>query len=116
MDAAGRCLVMTICAGALLACGGGGDNAAVAGGEGSQCYPNGTCNPGLTCLSTFCVRAVLDGGATKDARGLDDGTHATTDGHGAPAVPLTPAAHPVLPQVATLGATALGTPKAPPIA
>jgi pimeloyl-ACP methyl ester carboxylesterase len=27
------------------------------GSEGAACYPNSTCNPGLTCLSQLCVRA-----------------------------------------------------------
>lgn len=27
------------------------------GAEGQACYPNGTCNPGLTCLSKLCVAA-----------------------------------------------------------
>jgi len=39
---------------AAVAC--GGDSLGpVAGSEGGPCYPNGTCNDGLVCLSSFCV-------------------------------------------------------------
>jgi len=47
--------------GALAGCGRGG--APAAGSEDGDCYPNGTCNDGLSCLSNLCVRVVLgDGG------------------------------------------------------
>lgn len=36
------------------------------GAEGGACFPNGTCNTGLTCLSNLCVNATADSGP-KDA-------------------------------------------------
>jgi hypothetical protein len=50
----------------LCACGSSSDaNAAMAGGEGGACYPNGTCNAGLTCASMLCVQlGGPDGGGT----------------------------------------------------
>lgn len=36
------------------------------GSEGNQCYENGTCDPGLACLSGVCVKV-----SSKDAGGLD---------------------------------------------
>ena len=109
MSKAGRHLRTTICAGALLGCGGSGESATF-GAEGSDCYPNGTCDQGLSCLSNLCVRVVLDGGASTDAPRFEGGS-STSDG--APTFP--PASHPVLPQVATLGGPVLLTPKVQPI-
>ena len=43
------------------------------GGEGQACFPNGTCNAGLTCYSNLCVNAGADGG-DHDAGGGSDGT------------------------------------------
>ena len=37
--------------------GGSGDAGASLGGEGQACFPNGSCNAGLTCLSKRCVKA-----------------------------------------------------------
>jgi len=45
----------------LLAIGCGSSAGISAGAEGGHCYPNSTCNAGLTCASTLCVR--LDAGA-----------------------------------------------------
>ena len=42
------------------------------GTERGACYPNDTCNVGLTCLSHFCVR-VPDAGSAKDAKPADGG-------------------------------------------
>jgi hypothetical protein len=39
--------------GLVAGCGGGGQSCA--GGERCACYPNGTCNTGLSCLSNVCV-------------------------------------------------------------
>jgi hypothetical protein len=113
MGVAGRSLLMTICAGTLLACGGSDENTAL-GVEGSSCYPNDTCNQGLSCLSTLCVRVVLDAGDTGDAHGFNDGTNlgtATTEA----APPFTPASHPALPQIGTLGGPVMVNPKVQPI-
>jgi hypothetical protein len=41
------------------ACGGSSDKAA--GDEGGKCYPNGTCNGGLSCFSKLCVRNAVVG-------------------------------------------------------
>jgi hypothetical protein len=40
----------------LAAACGGGSSSAPAGTETGPCYPNGTCNAGLLCLSNLCVR------------------------------------------------------------
>jgi hypothetical protein len=59
---------------ALVACGGRSSGVAPAGGLRQACYPNGTCNAGLTCLSEVCV----------DYAGPDGGSHdAGSDGGGA---------------------------------
>jgi len=42
------------------------------GAEGEKCYPNGTCNAGLTCLSKLCVK-VPDAGTKTGGDGEDDG-------------------------------------------
>jgi hypothetical protein len=47
------------------------DNGAVTGTEGGKCYPNGTCDAGLTCASSICVR-LLDGGARDAAQDAGD--------------------------------------------
>jgi hypothetical protein len=46
------------------------------GAEGQSCYPNGTCNAGLTCASDLCVNVGADGGdaSTSDAGTGDAGT------------------------------------------
>lgn len=55
--------VLVLC----LSCNGGEEPAT--GEEGGSCYPNATCNDGLTCLSDHCV--VWEGGS--DAGGSDGG-------------------------------------------
>jgi hypothetical protein len=122
-----RSVLMTVCAATLLACGGSNSDNHV-GAEGSPCYPNDTCDPGLTCLSTLCVRVVLGdgGGDTTDAMvapGLDGGTNPDRDGatdggatDGATSdATFMPAPHPALPQVLTLGGSVLVSPKVQPI-
>src|SRR5450432_1250408 len=74
-------LVAQACCAVLLACwvgcsnGGSGGSASAShdagpdssasteGGERQPCYPNGTCNSGLTCASQLCVRLSGAGGA-----------------------------------------------------
>ena len=77
-----------LCATAFLACNGGASSPP-AGSEGGACFPNDTCNAGLSCLSTFCVRVVLpgmdggvDGGARRrqERRGRRAGTGAVRRG------------------------------------
>jgi hypothetical protein len=60
------------CAGVVDACssggsggvgGAGGNDASAMGGEGQPCYPNDTCNAGLSCLSNLCVDAGSGGTA-----------------------------------------------------
>ena len=48
-----RLVVLSCLLGLLTCCGGGGGKQR--GTEGGSCYPNGTCNAGLVCLSQFCV-------------------------------------------------------------
>lgn len=60
------------------------------GGEGQACYPNGTCNAGLTCLSKLCVNAGgQDSGTGTDAGGGQDSgsTDAGTDAGSIPTPP-----------------------------
>src|SRR5260221_7936189 len=47
-----------------IACAGHDTGSSIAdqGGERQPCYPNGTCNSGLSCLSDVCVKVNLDGG------------------------------------------------------
>jgi hypothetical protein len=47
-----------------VACGSSGPSAGV---EGGHCYPNNTCNDGLSCLSSFCV--AVDAGGSAGAAG-----------------------------------------------
>lgn len=129
-------LAISVCV--LLGCGGAAGPPA--GDEGGGCFPNGTCNAGLSCLSTFCVRVVV-GDAGLDGRAGSAGTAgsgaAGTGAAGAGAAgagaagtggasgaaaesgtagaPFTPAPHPDLPQVGTLGGPVLLTPKVKPI-
>ncbi len=42
----------------------GGSSAGSLGSEGSACYPNGTCNSGLSCLSKLCVNVMSGAGGT----------------------------------------------------
>lgn len=51
---------------------GGGNGSSSQNPQGSErgaCYPNGTCNDGLTCLSNFCVR-LNDGGNASGGTGM----------------------------------------------
>lgn len=43
------------------------------GGEGGPCYPNGTCDSGLTCLSNTCVTNIGAGGAAGSGGSGGDG-------------------------------------------
>jgi hypothetical protein len=129
-SAAGRG-VLTLSLGALLACGGGAGPRA--GSERAPCFPNDTCDEGLTCLSSFCVHVVVDGGGaagTKgDASSASDGARPGPDGAAEAGATVTagaggvsgtggtfvPAAYAPLPQVATMGGTVLTAPKVQPI-
>src|SRR5687767_12582418 len=52
-----------------------GDGAKPQGGERQDCYPNGTCNTGLVCLSDICVRPGGGGaGGSAGGRGGAGGT------------------------------------------
>ena len=42
---------------------GGNEDTPGSGEDGGDCYPNSTCNDGLTCVSNLCVRPVADAGA-----------------------------------------------------
>ncbi len=59
-----------------------GDNPAKQGGERQDCYPNGTCNAGLTCASNVCV-SLGDGGAGRGGGGGTTGAAGSTGGAGA---------------------------------
>lgn len=103
-------------------CGGGGGRPAV-GEERGACYPNETCNDGLTCLSSFCVRVDVDGAT--DAGGDAAGDAPAGDAPGdagadradaaAPEVASTAAPHPRLPQIANGGGPVLETPRVQPL-
>ncbi len=54
----------------VIACGSGSSGGAAQGGVGQACYPNGTCNAGLSCYSNLCVDANVDGGS--DGGGTHD--------------------------------------------
>lgn len=45
----------------------GGSTSAAPGNQGGPCYPNSTCNSGLTCASNICVRLGGTGGAPNQA-------------------------------------------------
>src|SRR5262245_12874337 len=68
-----RGLVFVGVVGAALAARSGcasGDGRAATGTKGGACYPNGTCNEGLSCATDLCV--VL-GGAGDDGKNPSDG-------------------------------------------
>jgi hypothetical protein len=106
----------------LVGCGSG--SAKAPGGERGPCYPNSTCDLGLTCLSDFCVRVTLDGsvpaeggigtggnfGTGGTGPGNDGGSTVDAFGGGFDIAP-----HPRLPQVANLGGPVLSAPKVLPI-
>jgi hypothetical protein len=48
---------------------GGGQQASGPGSIGQACFPNGTCDEGLTCLSNVCVSLTGDGGSSDGASG-----------------------------------------------
>jgi len=48
------------------------------GSERNACYPNGTCNSGLTCLSNLCVRAPAGSGGQAGASGGTAGSGGTS--------------------------------------
>lgn len=50
---------------------------AAQGGERQACYPNGTCNAGLTCASSVCVALGADAGLGGDAGASDTGASDT---------------------------------------
>ncbi len=69
MGTASRCSTTrprSLVLGLALLLGGCADDGAQVGTERGPCYPNSTCNAGLTCLSGLCVRAV-DGAGPLDA-------------------------------------------------
>src|SRR5262245_11000586 len=41
------------------------------GSEQGECYSNGTCNAGLSCLSNFCVKPGSDSGSLQDLSVVD---------------------------------------------
>jgi hypothetical protein len=97
-----------------VACGGAKDPPA--GKEGGSCLPNGSCGAGLTCLSTYCVRVIVDAGGDggpppSDGASVGDATKDTSVPEVAIDPNFTPAPHPDLPQVGTLGGPVLSTPK-----
>jgi len=58
--------------GVALVGGCGGDSIITAGSEGGPCYPNGTCDEGLVCLSDLCVDpGTADAGAPDGVAQLD---------------------------------------------
>lgn len=71
---------------ALMACsssdGSGTGQPKKEGAEGNSCYPNGTCDAGLTCLSKLCVVAEASGGTGGTGGGAAAGTSGTTAGTG----------------------------------
>jgi len=103
-----------------VGCGGGGGTPT--GHERGACYPNATCDPGLSCLSDLCVRAQGDGaaGAGADASGTAGSAAGTggrggTSGSSGTGGTFAPAPHPALPQVANLGGPVMSAPKVLPI-
>ncbi len=57
----------------LLATAACGASTPESGTERGPCYPNGTCNAGLSCLSDLCVERSADGGAVGDGGTTDGG-------------------------------------------
>ena len=120
-----------ICAAAIVALGCGGSSGAAPGSERGACFPNATCDQGLTCLSNFCVRVDVDGasgasgsaGAGGNAAGAGGvagagGTGGSSGGAatgGSTGGTFAPASHAPLPQLANLGGPVLATPKVRPI-
>jgi hypothetical protein len=72
-------LAAWVCGAVALAAGGAGcgKGTACAGGERCNCYPNGTCNAGLTCFSNVCVNvgdAAADGPSSAGSGGSGPGS------------------------------------------
>jgi hypothetical protein len=65
-------MALVVVAGVSISC---GSSTSKQGGERQDCYPNGTCNAGLICLSNLCV----DGGGTGTP---DGGVCQTAANHG----------------------------------
>lgn len=97
----------------IVGCGGG--RGAEAGSETGPCYPNTTCNAGLTCLSNLCVRVDLGNDAGADLAAGTGGEGGSRLDAAPDAPPFQPAAHPRLPQVANRGGPVLERPKVLPI-
>ena len=74
------CVVVGLALVLAAACGGG--KASCSGGERCACYPNGTCNAGLSCLSNVCV-SLNDAGADRPAGDTDAGAGGATGQGGA---------------------------------
>lgn len=119
---------------AVIGLGCGGKHDAATGSERGPCYPNATCDEGLTCLSSVCVH--VDADAAGDATGPlgiggnDAGTGSGTAGGGAGGTSGTGgngtggsgmggtfavAPHAPLPQVGNLGGAVLSAPAVRPI-
>ena len=66
-------LTAALCGAALVGCGSGGqgthDGGGSQGGLRQSCYPNGTCNAGLTCISDVCVDTRSDASGLAGAGG-----------------------------------------------
>src|SRR6185295_1195059 len=63
---------LTIAAVVMLAGACGGSAPPAVGTERAHCYPNDSCNTGLTCLSGFCVLVEADGAAPQGDASLPD--------------------------------------------
>jgi hypothetical protein len=107
---------------AVLAFGCGGGSGSAQGSERGPCYPNATCDDGLSCLSDFCVRVSVDGGAGAGGRGAAGGRGGVVGGGsgGAAGTGIVDAgfdvaAHAPLPQLADLGGPVVATPRVLPI-
>jgi hypothetical protein len=83
-------VLLLVSAGALVGCSGSGSTARQ-GSEKGPCYPNGTCDLGLSCFSRLCVRydagAAGGGGGTGGAGGSGGSTDAAAPDMG-PDVPI----------------------------
>jgi hypothetical protein len=71
-----RCSFLAICLLGFVGC--GSSKGATQGAEGTDCYPNGSCNQGLSCFSNKCVRydaggSGAGGGAIAGASGTGVG-------------------------------------------
>src|SRR5262245_13829120 len=78
------CLAVGILVAGLLGCRGGAATTAN-GQEGGRGYPNGTCNPGLSCFSDLCVRYGTAGRGDGGPPGSSTGDASLQGGAGASA-------------------------------